>query len=236
MRPIHRGSTRKVYAEYEHAKQDLVNRLGPYCSYCERHIATSLHVEHIQAKGLPKYEHLRREWSNFLLACVNCNSAKGDTDVNLQALLLPDRDNTFLAFVYAEDGTVAVAPGLPPGVTDLANATCELVSLNLDRHPNWKEDLLYSALARVGQRIQAWVQAKEARADFDSGKVHARAIAREAAGRGFFSIWMAAFAGVPEVRRELIRVFPNTSSDCFDQDTDPVSPRPNNGLAHGGKI
>ena len=109
MRPIDRGGAPATYARYEDAKQDLVNRLGSYCSYCERRIATLLAVEHIQPKALPQYAHLEREWTNFLLSCVNCNSAKLTTPIELADYLLPDRDNTFLAYSYAITGMVEVA-------------------------------------------------------------------------------------------------------------------------------
>lgn len=232
MRPIERGPVPQVYARYEDAKQDLVNRLGLYCSYCERRIATLLAVEHIQPKALPQYAHLTLVWENFLLSCVNCNSAKGDKDVMLANLLLPDRDNTFVAFRYDPLGTVEVVAGPSEG---LAEATRELTALNRLTHSDWNDQVMFSALERVSQRVQAWEQAREALADFQAGRTSARAIAREAAGCGFFSIWMAAFEGIPEVRRELIAAFPGTAADCFDALTSPVTPRPPNGLPHSAK-
>jgi uncharacterized protein (TIGR02646 family) len=236
MRPVDRGPSPAAYNRYEDAKQDLVNRLGSYCSYCERRIATLLAVEHIQAKGLPQYDHLQREWTNFLLGCVNCNSAKLHSPVEFDAFLMPDRDNTFAAFSYAENGIVEPAPGLTHQITALALATRDLTALNRLEHPHWDEAIMFSAIERVGQRVQAWVQAKEARRDYDAGETSARAIAREAASAGFFSIWMVAFAGIPEVRRELLRVFPNTAPDCFDANAESISPRPDNGLTDAGKI
>jgi hypothetical protein len=41
---------------------------------------------------------------------VNCNSTKKDKDVVLSDVLLPDRDNTFLAYLYAEAAAVQVSP------------------------------------------------------------------------------------------------------------------------------
>lgn len=236
MRPVNRGPAPRVYQHYQDAKQDLVNRLGCYCSYCERRIPTLLAVEHIQPKGLPQYERLEKEWTNFLLGCVNCNSPKAHTPVECDAFLLPDRDNTFVVFVYEETGMVEVVETLAPPIHALAIATRDLVALNRLEHPDWDEAVVFSALERVGQRVQAWVQAKEARQEYVAGITSARAIAREAASAGFFSIWMAAFAGIPNVRREIIQIFPNTAADCFDVATEPVSPRPVTGLAHGGKI
>lgn len=236
MRPIDRGPAPATYTRYDDAKQDLVNRLGTYCSYCERRIATLLAVEHIQAKALPQYQHLETEWTNFLLACVNCNSAKRHSPVQFDHFLLPDRDNTFAAFSYNENGMVEPTVGLNSRVNALALATRDLTALNRLEHSEWDEAIAFSALERVGQRVQAWVQAKEARQDYDAGNTSPRAIAREAAGAGFFSIWMVCFSGIPEVRQELIRIFPNTAPDCFDGASEPVSPRPNNGLDSAGKI
>ena len=102
MRPIRRGGSPRHsdFNNYKDAKAYLVSRLGSYCSYCERRIATMLAVEHIQPKDLPAYGHLTGRWENFLLGCVNCNSTKKDKDVQLDTILLPDRDNTFA--VYAK--------------------------------------------------------------------------------------------------------------------------------------
>lgn len=236
MRPIERGPAPQVYARYEDAKPDLVNLLGLYCSYCERRIATLLAVEHIQAKALPQYAHLKLVWENFLLGCVNCNSAKLKQDVILADFLLPDRDNTFAAYRYDPLGTVEIAAGLTADAVVMAEATRDLTALNRLTHSDWNDQVMFSALERVSQRVQAWVQASEALADFQSGRSHARAVAREAAGCGFFSIWMAAFDGIPEVRRELIDIFPGTAVDCFDSSTLPVTPRPPNGLADGSKL
>ena len=236
MRPVNRGPAPRDYESYEYAKQDLVNQLGSYCSYCERRIPTVLAVEHIQPKGLSQYAHLVNEWTNFLLSCVNCNSTKSCKPVELDSLLLPDRDNTFIVFSYSENGMVNVVPNLAPNIHALAMATCDLTALNRVTHPDWEETILFSALERVGQRVQAWLQAREAREDYEAGKDSARSVAHEAASGGLFSIWMAAFAGIPEVRCEIIKAFPNTAIDCFDEETDPVYPRPPNGLRHGGKI
>ncbi len=236
MRPVNRGQNETVYRQYEDAKQDLVNRLGMYCSYCERRIPTLLAVEHIQPKALPEYQHLEKVWDNFLLGCTNCNSAKSKKKVELDKCLIPDRDNTFSAFTYDEFGQVGVAQGLGQKIAKAAADTIELVALNRMEHENWEPEVMFSALERVGQRIQALEQCWAALDDLKAGLTSPRAIAREAAGCGFFTIWMNAFADYPTVRRALIDIFPGTSEDCFDADTKPVTPRPANGLAHGSKV
>jgi uncharacterized protein (TIGR02646 family) len=237
MRPVDRGPNATVYRKYEDAKQDLVNRLGCYCSYCERRIATLLAVEHIQPKARPEYTHLEKVWDNFLLGCVNCNSAKSKKPVDLASYLIPDRDNTFSAFAYDDLGMVNPAAGLSPELKKMAEDTCELVALNRMDHEEWDEDVIFSALERAGQRVQAWTQAREALADYQADRTVPRRIAAEAASCGFFSIWMAAFENYPEVRLALISTFPNTAADCFDPvSTVSVSPRPASTLANGSKI
>jgi 5-methylcytosine-specific restriction endonuclease McrA len=78
MRPVFRNASPQAddYDDYRHSFPELVGRIGMYCSYCERRIATNLAVEHIQPKSLPAYAHLAGRWNNFLLGCVNCNSTK----------------------------------------------------------------------------------------------------------------------------------------------------------------
>jgi hypothetical protein len=235
MRPIHKGDSPRIYNNYDEAKPDLVDRLGSYCSYCERRIPTNLAVEHI----LPKddnlgYKHLRNEWTNFLLGCVNCNSAKGTQIISFGQYLLPDRDNTFPYYIYQENGMVEVV-ATDPNIAQMAQNTLDIVVLNRFNHPDWNESIMFSAIERVSQRVQAWVQAKEALQDYLDGNCIPRRIAAEAAATGFFSIWMAAFKGHTEVRKAIIEIFGGTATDCFDINTDPIYPRPNNGLANSGK-
>lgn len=236
MRPVDRGAAPQVYTNYEDAAQDLKNRLGNYCSYCERRLATNLAIEHILPKDPPLgYAHLRNDWSNFLLACVNCNSAKRTTVINFNNYVLPDRDNTFECFEYLEIGLVE-SKGTP-NVCTMADNIIDLVNLNRFEHPDWDEDIMFSAVERFGQRIQAWVQATEAREDYDNGEVNVRRIACEAASCGFFSIWMKAFEGVSVVRNALIQMFANTATNCFDHNGVSITPRPVNAtLQNSGKV
>lgn len=101
MRPVKKGATPvAAFNRYEDAFDYLLDRvgigewsgikIGQYCSYCERCIQTNLAVEHIEPKSgdFAKPE-LQKEWSNFLLACVNCNSTKGAKEVDLGSIFLP---------------------------------------------------------------------------------------------------------------------------------------------------
>ena len=124
VRPIDDNGDTKTYSEYGKARGDLIERLGQYCSYCGTRLNTSLAVEHVRPKAL--HPNLRLEWTNFLLACTNCNSTKGSEDVQMVDYFWPDIDNTFLAFEYSLGGYITVAPALAASQTTRAQATIEL--------------------------------------------------------------------------------------------------------------
>ena len=242
MRPVTKGESpiKGDFAEYEDAGPSLISRLGRYCSYCERRIATNLAVEHIQPKGLPKYAALERTWNNFLLACVNCNSTKGDDDVLLDQHYLPDRDNTAVAFEYLPDGTVHQRQGDLIGERTLA-----LTGLNKPIREVFDENGRRVAMDRVADRMEVWGIALEFKADLDANRITREGIVRAAIGHGFFSIWLTVFDGNTPMRRMLIdgfgsgasyRGFAGTARDCFDGNTRPISPRPANALEGSGKI
>jgi hypothetical protein len=218
MRPIERGPAPGLFDNYEEAKPRLVERLGPYCSSCERSLPTMLAVEHIQPKGLAQYAHLINDWTNFLLACPNCNSAKQDTPVEPADFYLPDRDNTFLAFAYADDGSVGADARLTADQQAIASRTIELVALNKHDHRNWTDPALpHAALERLGQRLAAWNTARESLADLQARPCDEvrRCIVRTALATGFFSIWMHVFAAYPDLCERFITGFPHTSDSCF---------------------
>lgn len=243
MRPIRRGPPPSggQFEKYRDAFRPLAKALGLYCSYCERRLNTGLAVEHIQPKALPRYAHLERVWENFLLGCMNCNSTKLDKDVPLDSALLPDRDNTFLAFDYLEDGSIHPAKGLSAKKKLLAEGAIRLVGLNKKPAAITDPNLRALALERHGQRLQTWLMAIDARNDIaaDPGNEAVRKwVLQTALERGFFSIWMAVFQKDTAMRNRLIDAFPGTrASGCFDTEGNPVSPSPNpDDLPHGGKI
>jgi uncharacterized protein (TIGR02646 family) len=244
MRPVQRGASPQLmdFNDYADAKPFLVSRLGCYCSYCERRVATNLAVEHIQPKGLPAYVALSGRWSNFLLGCVNCNSTKKDKDVALAGLVLPDRDNCFAAFDYFADGRVEPSAALTAASRALAESTLALVGLDKAISVMHDENGKQVALDRVSQRMEVWGVALEAKADVDEqplSQALRQATVRAAQGYGFFSIWMTVFADDADMRNRLIDGFVGTrGSGCFDPiTTTPVSPAPNpDALADGGKL
>ncbi len=244
MRPIRRDASPIPldFDNYADAKADLVSRLGPYCSFCERHICTQLAVEHIQPKGLPQYKHLIGRWGNFLLACVNCNSTKGSKEVTPENYFLPDRDNTFLAFRYREDGTVEPsAVAINAGLEAIATATLKLTGLDKvedDLDQNAKQ----VALRRMKQRMETWLEALDARQTIETDPLNVPLrlmTTKLAAKSGFFSIWMTVFSEDQDMRQRLLDAFPGTrASECFCPSTgQPISPAGNpDQLDFGAKI
>jgi uncharacterized protein (TIGR02646 family) len=241
MRPVLRGPNPQAggYPEYRDAFDGLAGRIGMYCSYCERRIATNLAVEHIQPKSLPAYANLGGRWENFLLGCVNCNSTKGNKDVILGDFLMPDRDNTAAAYEYYMDGRISVPGTLSDPLQDMAKRTLALVGLNKRPRDAIDPNDLIVAKERFEQRMQVWLIAESSKVDLldNPSDAFRRQIVRTALGHGFFSIWMTVFSNDLAVRKLLITEFLGTAADCFDANTTTlVSPRPSNGLANAGKL
>jgi len=138
MRPVNKGSEPLdtdsnpiIFKAYSESRRYLINRIGEYCSYCESRIPTSLAVEHVQPKSTNS--HLALEWSNFLLACTNCNSIKGAKEVELNDYAWPDVDNTYALFSYDNSGIVKVALALDNVLKKRVKASIKLTGL--DRLP-----------------------------------------------------------------------------------------------------
>lgn len=242
MRPVCRGPSpqQQDFADYDDAKPDLASRLGLYCSYCERRIATNLAVEHIQPKSL--YHLLEGRWSNFLLACVNCNSCKRTKDVKPAHYLLPDRDNTFAALSYQPDGSIEPSPAaIAAGLQAMANETLRLVGLDKAAVSSPDQNGRQVALDRASQRMEVWLKAQDARNELlaaDSPALR-KATVSLAIAEGFFSVWMTVFQDDADMRLRLIAAFPGTlASGCFNPASGvTTSPAPNpDNLPDGGKI
>jgi uncharacterized protein (TIGR02646 family) len=241
MRPILRDASPQAsdYDNYRDAFGELAGRIGRFCSYCERLIATQLAVEHIQPKALPAYAQLRGRWDNFLLACVNCNSTKKDKDVVLADVLLPDRDNTAAAYEYTMDGKITIPGRLTAAQCAMAERTLALTGLDKPVSAVVDSNGKLVAIDRVAQRMEVWLIAQESSNDLQlhPSDGFRRQIARTATGHGFFSIWMTVFSNDITVRKLLIEGFRGTATDCFDvNSTALISPRPPNGLPNGSKI
>jgi hypothetical protein len=70
-----KGGIKAKQRDWGDARRSLIDSVGQYCSYCESPILSHLHIEHRAPKRTFPARSL--SWSNFLLACSTCNSAKG---------------------------------------------------------------------------------------------------------------------------------------------------------------
>lgn len=130
MRPVNKGiSPAENFSHYKDAAAPLIDRIGSYCSYCERHIETHLAVEHV----VPKYiaPEMEKDWDNFLLGCVNCNSSKGTTLITESEYFWPHRDNTLKYFNYS-NSLVSSAQDLSVEQRRKADSLISLVGLDRD--------------------------------------------------------------------------------------------------------
>ena len=254
LRPIRRGVSptgNETHSPYKLAKPYLIDKLSSgwsngrhiasYCSYCERKIDTNLAVEHIQPKnGEFGHPELEFTWSNFLLACVNCNSTKGAKEVLLNNLLLPDRDNTFYAFKYRADGIIEARDTLSPINRTRANNTLKLLGLDKETRETFSAIDNLIAQDRSSQRIEVWGIAEEALSNYSDNvenKIIKELIIKNMLLSGFFSIWMTVFKDCTEMKNLFINAIHGTrESGCFDDEANVITPHPNeDGLEGGGK-
>ena len=194
--PLGKDGLRVPFPDYRYARVPLTERIGEYCSYCER--PGDLHVEHIVPKSVEKQ--LETDWSNFLLGCVNCNSRKSDKNKSRKRFLWPDRDDTFRAFAYRSGGRVSVGANLPEDEHRKATSLFDLVGLGA---AGTRTD------RRRHKRRRVWDQAVNVRRLISD--CNSRVLAVDVAlGTGFFSVWMAVFHDDEDMRRRLIAAFPGT--------------------------
>lgn len=219
MRPVNKGAAPNAYASYGDALDDLISRLGPYCSYCEQPITHGAEVEHVQPKTL--VPELETSWDNFLLGCKSCNTVKGSKPVDLNGIAFPDMDNTFRGLTFSDDGSIAIVTGLTPDQTTLIEAVVRLVKLHRhDQNAALVDDRPTKRDRRAIYRRDAWMTAQNLLADYlemDEHPTIANLIIRDIAPRtGFFSIWMTVFQNYPEMLNKFITAFPGTDASSFD--------------------
>lgn len=211
----------KQYSPYGSAKDDLINNIGKFCSFCEVPVPpkSSLEVEHIQPKSLPQYAILKESWSNFLLGCKNCNAIKGSQDVLLNNVHLPHKNNTFLSFQIKEGGLIQLSDTLDSTEKTKALAIANLVGLQRrPNHPRYsqKDD-------RWQNRYEAWNLAQKYFEKYKLSIIDIDTIVDLAVSKGFFTVWMTVFEGEFNVRQALINNFEGTATSCFDSITNPVN-------------
>lgn len=211
MRPVNKGYSPKNYSFYSDAKNDLIDRIGSYCSYCERSMArSSLEVEHIIPKTkFPQYE---LDWNNFLLVCKNCNATKAQnvSPETKSSYLWPHIDNTFKYIEYLGDGIIQVKDDTPDVIKMKANKLIELVGLDRSgEHP-----LLSDKDDRWEKRKEIWETAqiqKESYAKSPNKQFAIKCIldiVKNNTCPGSWSIFMTVFKNEKEVLEQLIINFP----------------------------
>ncbi|NDL62567.1 HNH endonuclease [Acerihabitans arboris] len=213
MRPLNKRSftARKAeYKPYGSAKTDLMRAIGAYCSYCERHsYSCGIDVEHIRHKS--QYIERMNLWSNFLLACKNCNSVKGVNAV--KDMYFPTVSDTFRIFAYHWDGRVDInrAALACPAAREKARSLIRLVGL--DRRPGHPD---YSPRdKRWSDRRAIWALAERYLTPWRAGVLDALVIVDLAKLSGGWSIWMTVFKDEKRVLDKLIVDFPCTRLEYF---------------------
>lgn len=222
MRPVSKGHKGKEYKSYQDAKRDLFEAIGSYCSYCEREISHLGAVEHVQ----PKSNHPDKEcsWDNFLLGCVNCNSTKGDTEINdsnIDDYVWPDKNDTYHLISYDPVTLIPSAAGnLPDEIKTKVQNLIELVGLDKAQPKEGTLDYQRASDLRVEKRKEVKVLAdrykqfyikldEEAKQDFlDPLQELVRS-------KGYWSIWMHTFEDIPEIREMLLDAIPGTNKAFF---------------------
>lgn len=219
MRPVSKGADRGVFNPYNDAQKPLIEQLGEYCSYCERLVPCGIHVEHKLPKG--EYPEFEFNWSNFLLGCVNCNSAKGSEKINLADYIWPDSDNTLRAFSYGCEGRVFPIDGFNNVLDSKIKNTWILLGLN--RHPDPTIEGFSKPTEKDRRwlhRKQEWEAAYENKAKLlnnDTSDLRDILVER-ATAKGMFSIWFAVFFDDVDMKERLVRAFKNTDVSSFGVD------------------
>jgi uncharacterized protein (TIGR02646 family) len=227
MRPVNKNPAAGPFADYDEAHEPLEQRLGKYCSYCERWMPSGMAVEHKRPqKRHPAYNLL---WTNFLLSCPNCNSGKGSRRIFLRRYFWPDTENTFRAFVYDDEGFVRVSKDLPKPLRRTAQRTLQLLGLN--RHLG-KPRKPAARDGRWSDRRSAWQKAELLRQQLEVHNTQEQRdrIIMMALERGMVSVWLSVFQDHPQIRIRLLQAFIGTAPDCYDHQNGEFTTRP------GGQI
>lgn len=208
-----------TYNPHNDAKEKLLENFGNepfyYCSYCDRVIPrVHIEVEHIQP--VHYRADLEHSWSNFLLACKNCNLTKSDQNAQPANMLLPQFQNTWNCFIVNNDGTIIPNPHNILAI-NRANYTVQL--LGMDRgigHPNRQpQDDRYDSRRHVLMIAKRDLKYYEAKVPD-----YIIAIREHAIAMGFWYVWMQVFEPHPEVQDQLIDWFNNTYQNCRNTNVD----------------
>lgn len=204
MRPLDKGIPQKDYSDYSDAKPGLKARNGPFCAYCEMPVRDLGYVDHVHplANGGAALD-----WSNFLLSCFFCNRTKWNNNQNREGYLWPDIDNTDLAFEYNKQFIIKPFAELADQQKKASQNLINLTGIDRTADDSSLKD------TRWRNRNEAWAKAEAMYEAWQTGLNQPGlriAIPEVAHSTGFYSIWMAVFATVPEVQNAIRQKFPNT--------------------------
>jgi len=208
MRPLTKArfkTNKAFYNPYSSSKDDLLNAIGEYCSFCERKgFSSALDVEHIRHKNL----HTQRTslWRNFLLACKNCNSIKGEKSI--LNMYFPIVHDTFIIFEYTEHGEVLVNPAVPLNTTQYERVVNLINLIGLDRMPGHPQYSIKDK--RWSDRRTTWSLAIKYLTQYQNNNSIIDYVVDLAKQRGNWSIWMTVFKNEPAVIQRLKSDFPGT--------------------------
>lgn len=239
MRPIDKGTVPKIdhedktVSDYKDWREDLLERIGNYCAYCNMLLNDSPQVEHVAPKS--SHPQLQLNWNNMLLACGPCNRAKSNHAYDNETHYMPDYHNTQIAFEYivvAHPKRKKLMACIPvPRELDLvefakAQKTIDLFKLDSITSNPRATDL------RWKYRFEAFASSRLWRESWDNwGKnmqdVFIPLLIDAAKGKGFFSIWFDCFIDVSSIKKALIENFPGTRKSCFSE-IDEFNPLPIN--------
>ncbi len=226
MRPIERRRSHRKTRRGSFAKRLLTERLGDYCSYCER--PTAYAIEHVlpwdgKSGGPPaaprrvtQHTRLEHSWTNFLLTCVTCNNFKKErqdatpySDRRHARLRYywPDTDNTFRAYEYHPTGDVVAHRALAAPQAVKATRTLEMFGATTPG--DMRKRKRAEAWACASLQLRTWLTSPS--------RSTLEAIESIARGTGHWSIWATVFAGHPDVLDRLNRTLPGTALACFDR-------------------
>lgn len=224
MRPVDKGHKDKEYRPYNSAKRDLIEAIGPYCSYCERNIEHAGAVEHKQPKGRKESQHLKYSWDNFLLGCINCNSIKGSKEVNdsnVADFVWPDVDDTYHMIQY-DPVTLMPSPADNLNEKDKERVSRLIELVGLDRAVPKEGSLTYEKASDT--RVEVRKKTAEEARSYKEMYLNLLEEAKPAfisileilvRKSGCWSIWMHELEDIPEIRTALLRCLPGTRTDCF---------------------
>lgn len=231
MRPINKGSKpiMKV-TKYRDYYDVLKNRIGCYCSYCERPLPNSeLPIEHVRPQSTNKEYTLC--WNNLLLSCYTCNSHKDKceqqlrniNDLNFGVYAFPHIYDTYHLITYPEPTYMPIFnenqdPIYKSKVDNL------LKLLKIENIDNLTEEELLEENEISSKRIMSGQEAKELREDLNKDMSQEKIdgaikkIKREIVKCGFWSIWMKYFEDIDEIKLMLLDFIHGTEKRYFQDE------------------